>query len=267
MIIYAVSDSIGETAEQVARAAASQFEKNIRIKRVSYLKNTEEIANFVNSIDIKESLIVSTIVMSDMRDFLVQQCIERGIHIINILGPCISTLARMTGEMPSFKPGAVRRLDEDYYKKIEAMEFAIKYDDSKDDRGIKNADVVLIGLSRTSKTPLCVYLANKGIKAANVPLVPEIPLPKEIFEIDKKRIVGLTIDPMELIEIRKNRILRLGSLGGIEYANTERILMEYEYSDSVMKKLRCKVIDVTRKAIEDTSAVIMKYIEWNEAVQ
>ncbi|TDT60930.1 pyruvate, water dikinase regulatory protein [Fonticella tunisiensis] len=263
MIIYAVSDSIGETAEQVAKAAVSQFNQDIKIKRVPYLKDREEVLNFINSIQGKDNMIISTIVMADIRDFLMQMAVERGIHIVNILGPCISSIARITGETPSFKPGAVRKLDEDYYKKIEAMEFAIKYDDSKDDRGIKNADVVLIGLSRTSKTPLSVYLANKGIKAANVPLVPEVPIPKELFEIDRKKIIGLTIDPVRLIEIRQNRISRIGGLGGIEYANTERILTEFEYADKTMKKLRCKVIDITNRAIEDTAAVIIKHLEAN----
>ncbi|EYE87978.1 phosphotransferase [Fervidicella metallireducens AeB] len=264
MIIYAVSDSIGETAEQVARATASQFDYEVRVKRISYLKTREEIMNFINSIDSKNCMIISTIVMADIRDFLVQISVERGIHIVNVLGPCINSVARLTGKTPAYKPGAVRKLDQDYFKKIEAMEFAIAYDDSKDDRGIKFADVVLIGLSRTSKTPLCVYLANKGIKAANVPLVPEVSLPKELFEIDRKKIIGLTIDPLELIEIRKNRMSRMGNIGQIEYANTERILLEFEYSDMVMKKLRCKVIDVTRKAIEDTASLILHHIEWNE---
>jgi regulator of PEP synthase PpsR (kinase-PPPase family) len=264
MIIYAVSDSIGETAEQVAKATASQFDYEIKVKRVPYLNEREDILNFINSIEnCKECLIISTIVMADLSDFLVQRCIEKGIHIINILGPCISTTSRIIDRMPIFKPGAVRKLDEEYFRMIEAMEFAIAYDDSKDDRGIKNADVVLIGLSRTSKTPLCVYLANKGIKAANVPLVPEVPLPQELFEIDRKKIVGLTIDPMELLEIRKNRVYRMGSLNNLDYASTERIFQEFEYAEKTMKKLRCKVINVTRKAIEDTATIIMEHIGWD----
>lgn len=263
MIIYAVSDSIGETAEQVAKATASQFGNDIRVKRIPYLKSREEVLSFVNSIENKNCLIISTIVVLEVSDFLVQLSVERGINIVNILGPCINATSRMLGKTPMYKPGAVRKIDEDYFRKIEAMEFAITYDDSKDDRGILNADVVLVGLSRTSKTPLCVYLANKGIKAANVPLVPEVPLPKEILEVDRRKIIGLTIDPMELIEIRKNRILRMGSVGEIEYANTERILLEFDYSESVMRKLRCLVIDVTRKAIEDTASDIMNYIGWN----
>lgn len=264
MIIYAVSDSVGETAEQVARATASQFDSDIKIKRVPFIKTREDILNFLNSIDNKECLIVSTIVMAEIREFLVVLAVERGINIVNVLGPCINTTSRIIGKVPIYKPGAVRRLDADYFRKVEAMEFAIAYDDSKDDRGIKNADVVIVGLSRTSKTPLCVFLANKGIKAANVPLIPEVPLPDEIFDVNRNKIVGLTIDPFELIEIRKNRLTRMGNIDGIEYANNERILQEFEYSESVMRKLRCKVIDITRKAIEDTAAIVMEHIGWDD---
>jgi [pyruvate, water dikinase]-phosphate phosphotransferase / [pyruvate, water dikinase] kinase len=264
MIIYAVSDSIGETAEQVAKATAGQFDYEIKVKRVPYLKEREDILGFINSLECKECMIISTIVVAEIRDFLVQLAVERGVQIINILGPCVNTISRIIDKMPISKPGAVRKLDEDYYRKIEAMEFAITYDDSKDDRGIKNADIVIVGVSRTSKTPLCVYLANKGIKAANVPLVPEVPLPDELLEIDRKKIVGLTIDPMTLIDIRKNRISRMGSLSGIEYANTERIFDEFEFAEKVMKKLRCRVIDVTKKAIEETASLVMEHIGWNE---
>jgi [pyruvate, water dikinase]-phosphate phosphotransferase / [pyruvate, water dikinase] kinase len=264
MIIYAVSDSIGETAEQVARATAGQFNKEIRVKRIPYLNTREDALSFINSLDCRDCLIISTIVIAEIRDFLVQQAVQRGIQIVNILGPCITTTSRLIGEEPMYEPGALRRLDEDYFRKIEAMEFAITFDDSKDDRGIKNADVVVIGLSRTSKTPLCAYLANKGIKAANVPLVPEVPLPQEIFEVDRKKIIGLTIDPLVLIDIRKNRLSRMGSLSGIEYANTERILEEFDYSEKVMRKLRCKVIDVTRKAIEETAGLVSEHIGWDK---
>lgn len=214
--------------------------------------------------DPKNILIVSTIVLVDVREFLIERCIQRGINIINILGPCISTISRMIGKQPDYKPGAVWKMDDDYFKRIEAMEFAIQYDDSKSYNGLKNADVVLIGLSRTSKTPLCMYLANKGIKALNIPLMPEIPLPDDLFEIDRKRIVGLTIDPLQLMEIRKHRLIKIKTaFKEIEYANGERILDELEFADRVMRRLGCKIIDVTKRAIEDTALIIMETIGYN----
>lgn len=260
--LYAVSDSIGETAELVARASATQFKEDIYVKRVPYIKSPEDVISFINSVkDPRNSAIVSTIVLVDVREFLVQRCIEKGINIINILGPCISTISRMAGIQPEYKPGAVWKMDDEYYKKIEAMEFAIQYDDSKSYSGIKHADVILVGLSRTSKTPLCMYLANKGIKALNIPLMPEIPVPEELFIVDRKKIIGLTIDPLTLMEIRKHRLGDvIGGYKEVEYANGERILEELDYADRIMRRLRCKTIDVTKRAIEDTALIVMDSI-------
>lgn len=261
LTLYAVSDSIGETAELVAKASANQFRGNIQVKRVPYVKTAEDVNEFINGIQEPENAaVVSTLVLVDVREFLVQRCIEKGINIINILGPCVSTLSRMLGKQPDYTPGAVWKMDEEYYKKIEAMEFAMQYDDSKNHSGIKHADVVLIGLSRTSKTPLCMYLANKGIKALNIPLMPEVPVPEDLFEIDKKKIIGLTIDPIELMEIRKHRLSKIRNYKEIEYANAERVFDELEYAERVMRRARCKIVDVTKRAIEDTALIIMNSI-------
>lgn len=260
--IYAVSDSIGETAEQVARGAATQFDEEISVERIAYVKSFQDVNEFIESIeDHKNTMVISTIVMVDVREFLVQRCIEKGIHITNVLGPCISMASRILNKLPDYKPGAVWNMDASYYKKIEAMEFAIQYDDSKDHSGIRNADVVLLGVSRTSKTPLSMYLANKGIKALNIPLMPEVPLPDELYSIDRRKIVGLTIDPMQLIEIRKHRMDKFRRLSSdIQYANAERVLEEFEFADRVMRRLGCKTIDVTKRAIEDTALLVVKHL-------
>lgn len=260
LTVYAVSDSIGETAEQVAKATVSQFNVSIEVKRVPYIKTIEDVSNFVNGLNKEDDImVISNIVILDVREFLVSRCIEKNIRIINILGPCISMLSNVLNITPVYEPGAVWNIDEGYYKKIEAMNFAVQYDDSKNDRGILNADVVIVGLSRTSKSVLCMYLANKGIRAINVPLVPEVPLPDELFQIDKRKIIVLTINPLKLIEVRKHRLEGFNAgYGKIDYANDQRILDELEYYDKVKKTLRCKIIDVTDRAIEDTAAIIME---------
>lgn len=144
------------------------------------------------------------------------------------------------------------------FNKIEAMEFTIKYDDAKDYSGIEKADVVIVGVSRTSKTPLCIYLASKGIKAINIPLMPEVEVPKELFQISYKKIFGLTIDPLRLIDIRKKRLKGYKEvLNNIHYYNDARILEELEFADKVMRKLNCKTIDVSRIAIEEVAIIIM----------
>ncbi|MCB2293626.1 kinase/pyrophosphorylase [Clostridium algoriphilum] len=157
--------------------------------------------------------------------------------------------------------GGIWNVDKEYHKRIEAMEFAIQYDDSRDYNGLKHADVVIIGVSRTSKTPLCMYLAHKGIKAINIPLVPEVPVPEELYNIHGKKIIGLTINPFELSEIRKNRMGKFNGLNSnFQYANDSRILEELDYAEKIMKKTRCLTIDVTKRAIEETALIIMKSI-------
>lgn len=258
--IYAVSDSIGETANQVAVAAASQFNDNVEVKRIPYINSLEDVEEFFSEMDKdEEHIIVSTIITVEVREYLTQKAIEQNISVINVLGPIINVASKMLNMQPTYNPGAMRKTDDVYFKRIEAMEFAMQYDDSKDYRGLKNADVVLVGLSRTSKTPLCMYLANKGIKAINIPLVPEVSIPEELYTMDKKKIFGLTIDPLQLIEIRKRRLDKFHRIpSNIEYAGDERILEEFEFADRIIRRIGCKTIDVTQRAIEDTALIILK---------
>lgn len=260
--IYAVSDSIGETAEQVAKAVSSQFDQPIEIKRITYINKIRDVDDFISSIkDINNSIVISTLVLVEVREFLIERCMKLGIPINNVLAPSISIISRMLKKVPQYKPGAVWDMNSKYYKRMQAIEFAIQYDDSKDNRGIKMADVVLIGLSRTSKTALCMYLANKGVKALNIPLMPEVDTPNELYEIDRRKIIGLTIEATQLMDIRRHRLDKFGvSNRNIQYANSERVLEELDFSDRVMKKLNCKVIDVTKRAIEDTAQIILEYI-------
>ena len=260
--IFAVSDSIGETAEQVSVAAASQFKGEVEVKRIPYVKELDDVEDLMKEINEVEScMVVSTIITVNVREYLTQKCLEKNISVINVLGPIVNVASSILNRMPDNNPGAMRSVDDVYYRRIEAMEFAMQYDDSKDYRGLKNADVVLIGLSRTSKTPLCMYLANKGLKAINIPLMPEVEIPKELFEVDRKKVFGLVIDPLQLIEIRKRRLDKFHRMPtGIEYASDARILEEFEFADKIIRKIGCKTIDVTQRAIEDTALIILKYL-------
>jgi regulator of PEP synthase PpsR (kinase-PPPase family) len=161
---------------------------------------------------------------------------------------------------PRMEPGLVRKLDAQYFRRVEAIEFAVKYDDGKDPRGLGLADLVLVGVSRTSKTPLSMYLAHKQIKVANVPLVPEVLPPEELFDVPREKVVGLTISPNQLFEIRKERLLALGLRHQSSYASLERILMELEYSEGIMKKIGCPIFDVTNKAVEETAGKLLELI-------
>ena len=266
LTILAVSDSIGETANQVAFAAASQFEQEVKVKRIPYVKSLEDVEDVIKALDeCEQAIIVSTIITVNVREYLTQKAMEKNISVMIVLGPIINVASTILNTQPTYNPGAMRKTDEIYYKRIEAMEFAMQYDDSKDYRGLKNADAVLIGLSRTSKTPLCMYLANKGIKAINIPLMPEVGVPDEIYEIDKKKIFGLIIDPLRLIEIRKKRLDKFHRItSDIEYAGDARILEELEFADKIMRRIGCKTIDVTERAIEDTALIIMEKLGYNK---
>ena len=260
LTIFAVSDSIGETSNQVAVAVASQFKDNVVVKRMPYIKTLEDVEDVIKAVDeCEKAMIISTIITVNVREYLTEKAIGKNIFINNVLGPEINVASTLLNKLPDYNPGAIWNIDEEYFKRIKAMEFAMQYDDSKDYRGLKNADVVLIGLSRTSKTPLCMYLANKGLKAINIPLVPEVGVPDELFELDKRKIFGLTIDPLQLIEIRKKRWDKFHRMpSDIEYAGDARILEEFEFSDKIMRRIGCQVIDVTQRAIEETALIIIE---------
>lgn len=262
--IYAVSDSVGETAEQVARAVMRQFDiTEFNIKRVSYINDKEGIDDLITKASLENSFIVFTLVVEELRDYLTDQALIHNIGAVDIMTPVLLPLVKQLGLSPKNEPGLLRKLDERYFKKVEAVEFAVKYDDGKDTRGVLLADIVLIGVSRTSKTPLSMYLAHKNIKVANIPLVPEVSPPEELKLISPKKIIGLTLNIENLNKIRKERLKAMGLRDTANYANLERILEELEYSEKIMKRLNCKVIDTTNKAVEETASIILDYIQEN----
>lgn len=181
-IIYVVSDSIGETAELVVRAVVSQFDSRlIDIQKYPYIEDKTSIDEVIASAKESKAMIVFTLVIPELKAYIMECAAAAGIPIIDIMGPLLLTLQETLNVSPTGKPGLVRRLDEEYFRKVDAIEFAVKYDDGRDPRGLLRADVVLIGVSRTSKTPLSMYLANKRLKVANVPIVPEVDPPEELF--------------------------------------------------------------------------------------
>jgi hypothetical protein len=262
--VYVVSDSVGDTAELVVKAAESQFTNDgVEIIRVPYVKSTRDIHDVLKDASANNSVIAYTLVLPELRDLLVIEADRANIPVVDIMGPIMEAIAIITNRQPRNEPGLVRRLDEDYFRKVEAVEFAVKYDDGKDPRGITKSDLVILGVSRTSKTPLCMYLAHKRIKAANVPLVPEVAPPEEIFQLPPNKVIGLTIRPQQLNVIRQERLRTLGLTSHADYASMERILKELEYSEGIMKKVGCTVIDVTNKAVEETASKVLEFFYRN----
>ncbi|MGL4911300.1 MAG: pyruvate, water dikinase regulatory protein [Romboutsia sp.] len=265
LIIYVISDSVGETAQQVTKAAISQFgiNDNYEIRRFPYVVDSSFLLDVLNSGKNENAIIVYTLVDEILLKTTKEFCEEEGLSNIDLMTPILSEIAKKTNKEPKREPGIIRKLDESYFKRVEAIEFAVKYDDGKDPRGILKSDIVLVGISRTSKTPLSMYLANKNIKVANVPLVPEIPIPKEVFEINPKKIIGLTNTPEKLNQIRQERLKALGLSSNASYAKLERILQELDYSENIMKRIGCPVIDVSSKAIEETAGIILDIMKEN----
>lgn len=260
--IYVVSDSVGETVELVTRAAVSQFNgSSVELKRVPYVEDKETVDEVIQVVKMNGGMIVFTLVKPEIRRYLSELAEKNNIRAVDVLGPLMDAFQEISGLQPLNEPGLVRKLDADYFRKVEAIEFAVKYDDGRDPSGILKADIVLIGVSRTSKTPLSQFLANKRYKVANVPIVPEIKPPGELFKIDKNRIFGLRISPEKLNQIRRERLVSLGLKETANYATIERIKEELAYFDKVAEKIGCRVIDVTNKAIEESANLIINYLQ------
>ncbi|MFZ7945433.1 pyruvate, water dikinase regulatory protein [Neobacillus sp. 19] len=261
-IIYVVSDSVGETAELVTKAAISQFNgSGMTLKRFPYVEDQEHIDEVLSLVAHDNAMVAYTLVKPEMRTYLKEQAEVEGIIAVDLIGPIMDQIQIFSGKTPLCEPGLVRKLDEDYFKKVEAIEFAVKYDDGRDPRGLLKADIVLIGVSRTSKTPLSQYLAHKRFKVANVPLVPEVDPPEELYKVPIEKCFGLKISPEKLNNIRRERLISLGLNDLASYANIDRIKEELTFFENIVKKINCPVIDVTNKAVEETANVIINYFQ------
>jgi len=259
--VYLVSDSIGETAEFVVKAVASQFNSgHVDIKRIPFVNDTETIIDVVEEAALAKGMIAYTLVLPELRAVLREESERRGLITVDVMGPMMDAFAKLLQIDPRLEPGLVRRLDEEYFRRVAAIEFAVKYDDGKDPRGLLLADVVLIGVSRTSKTPLSMYLAHKRLKVANLPLVPEVDAPEELFWVPPNKVIGLTINPRQLNEIRQERLKALGLHAEANYASMERILEELDYSEKIMRRVGCPIFDVSNKAVEEVANKILEVI-------
>ena len=267
--IFILSDSLGNTAEHVAGAAIAQFQSDaFTVKKFPYIKeDTPFDYIFSEILRAPDKIILHTIVKKELVQKISKFATENNIRCLDLLTPVLESIESVTGEAPLQETGMLRKLNDRYFKRVESVEFAVKYDDGKEPRGVLKADLVIIGVSRTSKTPLSMYLANKNIKVANIPLVPEAKVPQELFQIPSKKIVGLTNTPEKLNEIRTERLRALGlstaNAGENKYANMDRILEEIEFAESLMKKIGCPIINVSNKAIEETAEKIITYLKRN----
>ncbi len=258
--IYIVSDATGETAETVMLAALSQFKKkDMMITRISNVRTEEHIRSIVKDAVELKGLIVYTLVSERLRNVIKEEAYKYDVLAIDIIGPILDTLTSYLGKSPQAKPGLIHKIDELYFKRIEAIEFTVKHDDGQNLRTIGEADIVLVGVSRSTKTPLSVYLAKEGWKVANIPIVMDIPLPHELFFINQGKIVGLMVDPEKLANIRKARLRHLGQEQSA-YADIDHISQEVIYGKDICRRNKWPLLNVTNRAVEEVASEILTLI-------
>ena len=258
--IHVVSDSLGETGEMVARAAAAQFEDGaFRIERLEKVTSAEQLRQIVRSHCGRHCIFFYTLVDREL-------CAEMdrlrasGVNAVDLLSPAVDLVTDVTGFEPTHEVGAIRRTDADYFDRIEAMEFAVSHDDGRNAEGLFEADIVLIGVSRTSKTPLSMYLAFKGMRVANVPLAPHMTPPRELFDLDPRKVFGLVTSVDVLLDIRRQRMKEIGRVVP-GYAEREAVEEELEEARALMRRIGCLVVHTDNRAVEEAAQEIVRHVE------
>tara|TARA_X000001036_G_scaffold400133_1_gene404266 strand:+ start:1104 stop:1922 length:819 start_codon:yes stop_codon:yes gene_type:complete len=261
--VYLVSDSTGETLDRIFLSLKSQFANfEYNKKEYAFVRTEQQIDKIIKECNqIENSLILYTIVETKLAKYISGRSEEHSVPCFGILGNLILNFSKLLNEKAIHKPSAQHVLDDDYYKRIEAIQYTMAHDDGKKVDDISTADVVLLGVSRTSKTPTSIYLANRGYKTVNVPLVLDQKIPKNLSSNNKSCIIGLIADPERLADIRRNRVAIMKDNNIKEYTDLESIKNEVENSKKLFKKNNWPIIDVTRRSVEETAASILKIIE------
>ena len=260
--VLVISDSLGETAASVALAAAGQFDEGaVAIERLSRVQDARQVKRYLESLAgaAKKIAAFHTIVQDELRSEVAGLLVEQGIAAVDLLGPAIDTIAALTGLAPKGIPGIIHQTDERYFQRIACMEYTVEHDDGRGADDLSEADIVLIGVSRTSKTPLSMYLALQGYRVANIPLAPQIEPPQALFEVDPARVFGLvtTVETIAPIRVQRLGTAQAQSAAG-SYADPDAIELEFAYARSLMKRLGCFVVHTDGKAIEESATEIIE---------
>jgi [pyruvate, water dikinase]-phosphate phosphotransferase / [pyruvate, water dikinase] kinase len=262
--LHIVSDATGETATRLVLALEAQFpEQPFEEIRHPRVETVDDLRLVVDRAKGRPAVVVYTIVKPELREAMRDFCRRARIHYCDILGPPLASIAKISGQTARMAPGVRHPLDSAYFRRIAAIEFAVKFDDGMGG-GLSEADIVLVGVSRTSKTPLSMYLGNMGYKTANVPVVQGIEPPRELFDVDPAKVVGLTIDAGRLAEIRQERVRHMRATPKA-YAELVEIYGELEQADAVHRRLGCPVLDITELSIEETASRVVKLVEHRKA--
>ena len=262
--IYQVSDSTGETLDRIFMAIKAQFPNfNCKTIHYSFTRTENQIDKIISKCEEEKNIIILyTIVDKKLTKYITTKAKENNIPCFEVLGNLIADFSKLLKQEASRIPSGQHVLDAEYYKRIEAVQFTISHDDGKIISNLEDSDVILVGVSRTSKTPTSIYLANRGYKVSNIPIIPNKNLPNELFESSKKIcVVGLICEPTRLSDVRRNRIQSMYEDRPLNYTNEKEILSELENSKKIFKKYNWPTIDVTRKSVEETAASIIKILD------
>ncbi len=261
--VYLISDSTGETLDRIFMALKAQFSNfNYELNQFSFTRTENQILTILKDAKSQESpIILYTVVNSKLAKFLSDEANKKKIPCFGVLGDLILNFSKILNQKATHEPSAQHVLDEDYYKRIEAIQFTMNHDDGNNTSNILDSDIILIGVSRTSKTPTSIYLANKGLKTSNIPLVNEMIIPQDVMKSDSLCVIGLVTEAERLFDIRRNRLNSLKENEASDYTNLEKIRAEVDRSKKIFKQNKWPIIDVTRKSVEETAASIIKIYE------
>lgn len=261
--IYTISDSLGGTSQKLVSAVMAQYPDLVfnNSYRFPFINKESELLDILQDAIKDDAIVISTLVDSHLAATAREFSRVNQLSYLDLMNPFFEVIKEKTGTQPIEVPGVLHRLDKEYFNKISAIEFAVKYDDGKNPQGFLESDLVILGVSRTSKTPLSIYLANKGYKVSNLPLIPEVPLPQILDKVDKRRMIGLVCDPDKLSKIRSNRLDALGLTQATSYTNVEKIYEELDYSKKVFQKYQSYIINITDKSIEETACIIEEHLK------
>jgi regulator of PEP synthase PpsR (kinase-PPPase family) len=256
--IFILSDATGRTAELVVRAALVQFQgADVRLRTVTHVRTPEDVRAAVGAAAEAGGMIVHTLVLGELRTLILTEGRARNVPTIDLLGPLLLRLEELLELSPVRQPGLFHQLDEEYRRRFEVMEFTVRHDDGQNPQDLPQADILLVGVSRSSKTPLSMFLAWRGYRVANVPIVQGLPVPEELARVDPRKVIGLTIAPDRLLELRRSRLQQMETPPKFSYADPREILAELEYAKGVCGRLGFVTVDVTDKSIEEVASEIL----------
>ncbi|MGO2084268.1 pyruvate, water dikinase regulatory protein [Vagococcus sp.] len=262
--IFIISDSAGETGAKLSEAAMVQYENaevHFKVIRKAFVDDEAELLSALNLAKQVNAIVLQTLVSENLVKLAVTFCQKNNLFNLDPMSPLIFEISRRSEIEPARVPGASHPLNKNYFERMSAMEFAVKYDDGKDPKGFLDADILLLGVSRTSKTPLSLFLANKNLKVANLPLIPTAHIPKQLWEVDPKKIVGLTNDPKVLNTIRRERMKAYGLNPDTAYSDISAIKDELKFAHELYRKIGCIIINVAQLSIEETASIILSELE------